>query len=375
MGFAFDIDRAIEMTTGAMLRELGDEVDLIFRYGSLVRGNINKYSDLDISYVPRNESTWNSITVLVDDIMVDLYAIQWSALEKMARFENVYNTILHDSKVIYQRDEEAFSRFQALRHELRRNQQQEARPAMLRTARELFQQTGYPYFLLCQEVERGHKLATLQQAQAILATILHILAVVNQVTMDTRKLDQVYALPKLPVGLAGFISRIMGTTDPVEILQGTEALMAATRDLLLVEQADVRQPRRPLSETLDAAYPELKGDIQHLILACERQDPYNFNFISLHHELMIHMAWALDGVDYSDFNSIADYEQDLAVLGFPELLPYLEARNYAGLAEQCRAFDLRLKEFLTENGVPLNSFASLDELQVYLDGRPPQGAI
>ena len=87
--------------------------------------------------------------------------------------------------------------------------------------------------------------------------------------------------------------------------------MAGTHALLLAEQAEGQRQKRPLSETLDAAYPELKGEIQHLILACERQDPYNFNFMSLYHELMIHIAWALDGIGYSDFNSLADYEQDL----------------------------------------------------------------
>lgn len=369
MTFAFDIPRAIEMSTEAMLHELGDEIDIIFRYGSLIRGDTNKYSDLDISYVPRHDSTWNSITVLVDEIMVDLYAIQWSSLEEMARFENAYNTILHDSELIYQRDEEAGNRFRALREELRRNQQPDARADMLRTAQGLFQRTGYKYFLLRQEAEKGHLLATMQQAQSILAAVLHVTAVVNQATVDTRKLDQVYALPKLPADLANSISRIMGTTDPAEILQATEELMANTRELLLVEQAAGQRSQRPLRETLDAVYPELKGDIQHLILACERRDPYNFNVVSLLHELQIHMAWALDGIEYSEFNSVAEYEQNLAALGFPDLLPYLEARDYAGLAEQCRLFDQRLQEYLSENGISLNSFASLDELQVYLDGR------
>ncbi len=370
MTFAFDIPRAIQMTTDALLRELGSEVDLIIRYGSLLSGRTNKYSDLDLSYVPRSESTWNSITVLVNGIMVDLYAIHWSRLQEMARFENGFNTVLRDSEIIYQRDEEAGNRFQALREELRRNQEPRARPALLGVAQDIFQRTGYNYYLLRRQAEQGQRLATMQQGQNILKAVLHILAVINQAIVDTRKLDQVLALPKQPAGLPGMISRIMGSTDPAAILQASEELMASTRALLLAEQAEVQRRQRPLAETLDAAYPELKGDIQHLILACERQDPYNFNFMSLYHELMIHIAWALDGIEYSDFNSIAEYEQDLAALGFPELLPYLEARDYTGLAAQAQRFDQRLQEYLKENGVPLNSFPSLDDLQAYLDNRP-----
>jgi hypothetical protein len=301
--------------------------------------------------------------------MVDLYAIHWSRLQEMARFENGFNTILRDSKIVYARNDEARDRFLDLRDELGHNQQPEARPAMLRTALELFQKMGYKYYLLRQGAEKGHRLATMQQAQTILADILHILAVVNQTPLDTRKLDQVYALPKQPAGLAGAIASIMGTTEPHQLLLAVEILMAKTRTLLLEEQAAVLRRQRPLSDTLEAAYPELKGDIQHLILACERQDPYNFNLVSLLHELQIHMALALDGVDYSDFNSLVEYEQDLADLGFPDLLPYVTAGDYAGLARQCRRFDQRLRQFLRENGVPLNEFADLDELQVYLDGR------
>lgn len=366
MTVPFDISRAMDITTTALLRELGDEVDLIFRYGSLIRGDTNRYSDLDISYVPRHDATWHHITVLVDEIMVDLYPIHWPDLEKMARFENVHSTILHDSALVYTRDEAVKARFLALRAELRRNQQPEARPAVLRTAMNLFQQTGYPYYLLRQKAQGGHTLAAMQQGQAILRDLLHIIAVINQAAVDTRKLEQIYALPKQPEGLAHDISAVMNSTDPEQMLSGIESLMARTRELLLAEQARLQRSDRSLAETLRDAYPELKGDIQHLILACEREDPYNFNLVSLLHELMIHMAWAVDGIDYSAFNSIDEYAQDLTTLGFPDLLVPLQARDYPALAAAARRFDQRLQAYLEENNIPLNTFASLDELQEWL---------
>jgi len=60
--------------------------------------------------------------------------------------------------------------------------------------------------------------------------------------------------------------------------------------------------------------------------------------------LMIHTAQALTGIEYSDFNCLAEYEQDLVALGFPDLLPYVAARDFAGLHEQCQAFDQRLQQ-------------------------------
>jgi hypothetical protein len=165
----------------------------------------------------------------------------------------------------------------------------------------------------------------------------------------------------------------MTTADPDKLLQATGALLGSTRSLLLHEQMQQGGDKN-FAEVFEATYPEFKATIQHLMLACEREDPFSFELMSLHHELMIHMAWALTGIDYSDFNSIAEYEQDLAALGFPDLLPYIEAGDYAGLHEQCRLFDRRLQEYLSEQGVALNSFATLDELRAYLDGRTNSAA-
>ena len=364
-----DLILASEMMQEALLRELGDEVELIIYFGSHFRQDIHKYSDLDICYIPLNESTWNHITVLVDDTLIDLFAIHWSQFEQMADFGHVNCTVLMNSQIVYQRSEEAAQRFHALRARLRALQQPEARPAMLRKAQEIFQQTGYQYYLLRQQATRGHQLASMKHAQNILKTVLHALAVCNQACIDTRKLSQVLALPKLPVDFAETVDGIMNTADPAQLLPAAERLMQTTRDLMLAEQALVQSSERTFPDVFNGAYPELKGDIQHLMLACEREDAFNFNLLSLYHELMIHTAWALTGIGYSDFNSIAEYEQDLAAMGFPDLLPYVEAGDFAGLHEQCQLFDQRLQQFLSEHDVALNSFATLNELQEYLDDR------
>lgn len=365
MTFAFDIPRAVELVSSALLAELGDDVDLIFRYGSLLKGHTHAYSDLDISYVPRGERGGMAITVLVNDILLDLYPIPWAALERMARFEDPNGTILHEGVIVYARDTAVAGRFQELGAARRARMQPEARPEMLARAQEIFREAAYPLYLLRREAARGGELAAVQQAQAILRALLHCLAVANQASIDTRKLDQVLALPAQPPGLAASIARIMTTAVPADLLAAVEALMDGVHTLLLAEQAALAAPR-PLAETLAAAYPELKGDIQHLILACERRDPFTFNLVSLLHELHIHIAWAVAGVPYSGFNSLADYAQDLAALGFPDLLGPWAAGDYEALAAAARRFDARLRAFLLENDVPLNDFATLDDLARYL---------
>ena len=364
---ASDLERASEMIQEALLRELGDEVELIIHYGSHYRGGGHKYSDLDLCYVPSNEETWNHVTVIVNDKLIDLFPFHWPRFEDVAEFNHVFCTILMNSEIIYQRDEEAARRFLALRERCRELQEPQARPDMLRKAQEIFQGAGYPYYLLQQQAARGHQLASMKHAQDVLKAVLHALAVCNQACIDTRKLDQVLALPKLPPGFAEMVHKIMTTADPAQLLQATETLMNAARALLLAEQAVAQGHEPNFPEVLSGTYPEFKAGIQHLMLACEQENAYTFELMSLYHDLMIHMAWAATGIGYSDFNSIAEYEQDLAALGFPDLLPYIEAGDFAGLHEQCQLFDQRLQQFLIAHDVALNSFSTVDELQAYLE--------
>jgi hypothetical protein len=107
---AVDLMHLTEVVKEALLRDLGEEVDLIFCYGSYLKGNTHAYSDLDISYVPVHEATQKHITVLVADMLCDLYPIRWSRLEQMANFENVSSTVLLNYQIIYQRSTAAAER-------------------------------------------------------------------------------------------------------------------------------------------------------------------------------------------------------------------------------------------------------------------------
>ena len=367
---ALDMLHISEVLKDAILRDLGDEVEVIFRYGSYLKGTMHHYSDVDISYVPVHESTWKSITVLVDEVMIDLYPIHWSQLERMANFDDVRSTLLLNNQIVYARSDEVAARFQALVARLHALQQPEARPEMLRKAQGIFERTGYQYYLLCKQAANGHLLSCLQHAQNIVKTVLHALMVCNQASLDTRKMAQVLTLPKLPLNFAEMGERVTLAHTPEELLAACETLLDLTRDLLLAEQREVQRSTTSFPAVFNAAYPEFKGDLQHVLLACERQDLFSLQdkLMSVYHELMIHLAQARTGIEYSGFNSLAEYEQPLTALGFPELWPYVVAQDYAGLHQQCQAFDQHLQKFLTEHAVALNSFATFDELQKYLEG-------
>jgi hypothetical protein len=368
-----NIQQIIQVVQNGILRKLGGEVDLIFQYGSYLKGTTHKYSDVDISYVPIHETTWDCITVMVGETMCDLYPMHWSQLERMADFRDLSSTVLLNNQIIHQRTEAVAERFRALSAQLQALQQPEMQSEMIQRALEIFQSTAYAHYLLRQQAASGHRLGCLQQAQTILRTVFHCLAVCNQACIDTRKIEQVLALPKLPVGFAETARCIIISYEPDELLSACEALLRTTRELLLVEQRRSLRHETTFPVTFNAAYPELKRDLQGVLLACERQDMFSLkgSLVSLYHEMSRGIAQVFTGIEYSDFNSLAEYEQDLVALGFPALMPYWITGDFDGLYRQCLVFDKHLQKFFTERSVELNTFATLDELQKYLTVNNP----
>jgi hypothetical protein len=368
-----DLDRILTLLQETMLAELGDEVELIFRYGSTVRSATHQYSDLDVSFVPRHESTWNSVTVLIDNVMVDFYPIHWSRLEAMAGFDDVSGTLLSTAEILYQSDDAAANRFRGLSKTLASWLQPGKKPDMLRKAMEIFKKTTYQYFLLTEQSD-DNAVACVHHARNVHTQILQILAVCNQKSIDTRKREQVYGLPDLPDGFVTLSEQIVNSTDGVELKDACGKLLSATRMLLVSQQRELHGSTRSVRESLDEAYPEFKGDLQHVMLACQRRDFFNLSATSLIHELMIHLSEATDGVAYSDFNGLSDYQKDLEAMGFPDLIEPVGEKDYSELLRRCREFDRRLVSFHEEQNLPLYSYADVEEFEAYLRERAQKRA-
>jgi len=360
-----DIQPIIEALKSAILHKPGNELDLIFQYGSRIKGTTHKFSDVDLSYTPGPNSTLHSLTVLVDDTLFDVYPMRWSLLERMAEFRDISSSVLLQNRVLYARNEEVLARFEALAEQLRVLQQPEAKPEMVSRALEIFQSTGYEFYVLQLQADIHHLAGCLKQAQSIFRIVLHCLAVCNQACIDTRKIDQVLALPRLPARFAKSAQRLIAACDPDELLSATRSLLDTTREFLLAEQRQFLCSETDFLTVFDSSYPELKRKLQAIMQACEQRDLFSLkgSLLSLLHELSCGIAEATTGVSYFDFNGLSEYEQSLVDLGFPVLLPYLSAGDFDGLYRQCLAFDMRLQEFLTEREVPLNSFATLDDLK------------
>lgn len=361
-----DIPRTIDLMTAALLRDIGDDVDLIIRFGSHMRGNTHTYSDLDLAFVPREGTPFYAITIMVEETLVDLFPFPWTWLERMATYDAVQCGVLAHSVIIYRRDEAVAARYGALVRDMQARQQPAARPEMVRRALDIFQRTGYPYYLLHEAAAAGRLTACFYHSRRILDTALHALGVVNQRCLDTRKRDEVLALPRLPADFDATLDAVTTAVTPAALIAATDTLLRTTRALLVDEQAAALRRDRTHADVLDSAYPELKGDLQHVQLAAERRDWFDLKLFGFTHELMIHMAEAETGVPYDAFNGLVDYEQDLAALGFPDLTAAVVAGDFDLLHRRTAEFDARLRHYLHDKGVPLNAFDTLDDLEAYL---------
>jgi hypothetical protein len=109
-----------------------------------------------MSYVPVHNSTWESITVLLDDVLYDLYPIHRPALERMAEWMDWWGSILGHCRMVYTRTDQARGRFDRLTERYRRLLASEERSHIIATALRLFEQIGWEYYQLTRAADRDN---------------------------------------------------------------------------------------------------------------------------------------------------------------------------------------------------------------------------
>ena len=366
-----DLLKAADMISEALQRELGDELDIVFQCGSVLTGSQHRYSDLDMLYVPRHESTWNCITVSVNGTMIDLFPMHWPSLENMADFGNASVSILLENRIVYQRSEEEAQRFRALADRVRANMRPEARKAMVAKAMENLQRTGYDYYLLKIKADAGDLRSCILLAQRILASIFLSVMAVNQTPIDTRRFEQLLSLPKIPANLGKMLEDYRAAKDPSSLLRSCEAIMESVRGVLLAEQKVTQVTETTFPMAIGTGYVELKAGLDHVLLACDRRDALSARTeaMGLYWEWSRVLAECFQGVSYSGIDSLTEFGVDFTAYGFPDLLPSALAGDFDELRKQCELFDEHMRRFILENGGSLYCFDTLEALKDYLDSR------
>lgn len=297
-----------------LVASLGEKVDLIIRYGSTIRNLAHEGSDIDICWIPSSEDSWECITVDIEDTLIDLFAIHWSRLERMANLQDPIGTILLHHKIIYARNDETRKRFNELVERLLKQRDPANRKALQELAFDLFKQAGYPLYQLTREAERGEMAGALHAASALDAKLAHCLAALNQCAVDTRRNSDMDALERRPANLADLRTRLLSASSPDALVQTAQELMEKVRSVLLGEQALVcREPANFSATAGQNGIAELVNDFRHAIRSASRQDlPALRNHLaSCLWELRFQIGQGLTGRWFNSFNSLSELTANL----------------------------------------------------------------
>ncbi len=364
-----DITKTISLMIETFLARYGPEVDLIIQYGSLVKGNDHEGSDIDISWVPVHEGRWESITVEVQGVLVDLYAIPWPQLREMAEFENYNCTILDRHRILYSRDDAARERISSLLERYRALQRPEARTEMLEKSLRLFRRAAYPFYLTGRAAARGEVMDCVASSQELCDILSHCLMTLNQRSIDTRKDAEVLALPKLPAGFADLRDALARSRDCSEIKGLAEEIMEAARGLLLSEQTEVcREAPSFAAAAGNNNYPETANGLRHAAREAGRRNVTGLNrdLCGMLREIRNNIGRGISGRWFHDFNALSELTQDVPGMDLPGLAAAMLRLDWEELEKRLPAMVDDMAALYREKRTDMNSFGTLRALEVWL---------
>ncbi len=93
-----------------------EDIDVVTLYGSFLRGDYRKDSDIDLFFVPNNQKGYSAgFTVIIDEIGYDFFPISWERLEKIAGFDDSLSSLITSGEVLYYKDQIALSKYLKLK--------------------------------------------------------------------------------------------------------------------------------------------------------------------------------------------------------------------------------------------------------------------
>lgn len=347
-----------------------DDVDLVAYYGSYAKGTATPGSDLDIFYVPaEGKNPPVRRTVLVEGILFDFWPIPWDKLEGFAsgrlRGWSVAPSLVYYAKVLYKRLDEAEMRLNRLKQDIVDLQKPASRWQMIRRSLDMF-----PVVLArlgnLQLAASGGRLADVRNAGLeVVFAAWECLALANQVFFDQGLrsiISQSSRLHSKPEGFEDLVMTVGISSDPVKITAAAEMLALRTREVLRRFQQSI-PIESAVSEQFSGAYPEIKDGFRKVVSACERQHLFDASVavwsqqVELCH--MLHNLHSQVGSHY-EFNLYSEFSPFYEALGLPDLMGCM-SDDFTKLAEETEGLDQRLKQWLEEHSIGLETFGNIEE--------------
>ncbi len=363
-----NMEKTANLLIERLKRRMGEELDIVFFYGSQLKGKTRLHSDFDLSYIPSEGSTkYKGITVMVDDVLFDLYPMDWACMDRLATYDNPSASLLFRTEVAYCREDKLLERFSGLRPRLEALLKPEAKGEMAKKALRLFRNLAFDQFRLSTSVKPGDLFTAKHLSIGILRGIAHCLGVANQACIDTRDLENLRDLALCPASLFEQAKILVDSPDVRAIQAACTHLMEETHSLLTDNVTVSCRNTTPLGAMFN--YPEALNCLRSILSSCEKGNRYHAQtaWTGYKNELAQVMARLATQVDYTDDHLFGQFSGTYEAYGFPDLLPAILSGDVEAVRIGAGAYDECYRRFFCENGVQLDVFGDNQALSVYLN--------
>lgn len=351
---------------------LPDDVAIVFAYGSQARGTAHPDSDLDLCLIPATEQgAAAAISFVLDGIGYDFWAISWERAERIASLQEAIFPIILESRVLFSRSESDLARFEGLRSRIRSFAAPGGERALVEKTLACFSKSFVRLYHLGGSVHRGESLPARVELARLVSTITDTLAMIR---FGQSSGLMVSAIHHAATAIDDSIDELILETRLPEILTGAEALVEATRQLL-VELYGRYAGSVPLTASLRGYYEEARSSFLKIARACRASDRRAafLHSMRLQLELGRAMAESRGALLPSDLYGFSDCLQTECRPPLPVIRG--SVGNLERYADQVAAFEESLKKLLKTNDIPIRVYRSREELEKALDGDSAQPRI
>jgi predicted nucleotidyltransferase len=347
-----------------------DDVALVAAYGSHVSGTPHDRSDLDLYFVPvTDRGTDASLRFILNGIGYDFWPLGWERLERIVRLDELAMiAALVDSMVLYTRARPDSLRFAALQARMRDQLHSGDLPVRLHRFDQVLKSVTAQLGNLLGPDHAASPSTSLMESNALVAELVAGLAFLNGQYLPrswVQFLPQVKTFRYQPDGLAACLARYLQADSASEIRETCRELV----EMCWRFREFFRTPvPGGYPDHFTGFYEEIKSSFNKVLYACETGDDALARVVAarLQREIAWHLARVEEHFVAGDATPVSYIRAAYDRAELPDITAIALDGDLSRLAAATRELDERFSALLSDQGVEFTRFASLDELQHYL---------
>ena len=351
-----------------------DDISIIAYYGSYAAGTATVTSDMDFFFIPRTrEAHKASIQFILDRIGFDFWPISWERAGKIASFDTELVSVIAESRVLYSRSDDELARFNGLREKIALLCKPENRTVMIGKAVDNIGKCYIHLYNMKECIMKNDPISCRFEALKVTKSVMFSLALLNQTYFSTgwgKSMNEVLSLPLKPKNLKELLDGITLSADCIQIMKICDKLVSSTKSLILTEQKNTRQDVT-YSSIFNGYFEEVKSSFNKIISACDHgdQDTAIYTAHQVQHELSSFLKLSETGINSTNLNIYADFNQSYHNFNFPDLFTAFTSDGLDGLKMAVIELEEKMRRMLINKEVHLNEFRDTSEFEHFLHER------